>query len=138
MSSSIHLCVKHRVEREKEKERALAYHILDRRHVLGLPLLRKWRKRANDAGWLAGCRTIGAICRFYLSRHSMKFDINITLPLIFGICELREYFVGARTITRTSHSTAKPPRGMKIDLVCGAFCVISISNRAERAHLSHF
>lgn len=51
----------------------------------------------------------------YLRQHSMKIDINITLPLIWYICELRE---------SEMKSTAEPPRVMKIDLACGAVCLI--------------
>lgn len=78
-------------------------------------------------------RTIESICRFYLSRHSMKIDINIILPLIWWMGAAWIYSTGAhhqQRNTQPAETDSSPlTKVMKFDLACGAFCVIS--NRAR-------
>lgn len=70
----------------------------------------KMEQKANDTG---------RFCRFYLSRHSMKIVINIG----YASCMKKNIYD-----SNQQYTIAEPPRVMKINLACGAFCVIS--NRA--------
>lgn len=79
----------------------------------------------NDTG-----RTIKLICRYYLSRYSMKIDINITSPLI-GCMRAARTFRG--TTVGSQPSKCREWWKSIWHVVFFFFCVIS--NRAVRIHL---